>query len=300
MREEEGQAKLLVAQLAQLGILAVANGGGVHWHVDVCPHLNRSLKIHCFWYRHFMEGLSLGMNPGNSRSQLRLPQKSYVGPQFYVLISELGNQVADGRTYSIDEVIQCVSTWISGVSLEKFLASSSFVDKKRRAMEAVATSLHPELRWEIMGDPSYDLWVYRRGRSCRVRDESCAFFVGQAQIALGSRIGNMEADIEAWLIDHTSILSLVSRGIELERHAEVLEIDPARWHWLHVLDRISNPRDTLVEISSLVAELARNSVVSQFYCYTSLNSLCFPQVRIIHGLGTIQVFGLRDSRKMHT
>src|SRR6185503_16077256 len=67
----------------------------------------------------------------------------------------------------------------------------------------------------------------------------------------------------------------LSPRIELERHAEVVETDPARWHWLHVVDRIEDPDDVLAPLRELIGMLAKSPVATKFYSFSSLNHLCF-------------------------
>ena len=69
--------------------------------------------------------------------------------------------------------------------------------------------------------------------------------------------------------------ALALLGVELERHADLIEIDPARWHWLHVLDRVANPDDVLRDLAPLILKLAELAAVSRFYSFSSLNRLCF-------------------------
>src|SRR5207249_36169 len=64
-------------------------------------------------------------------------------------------------------------------------------------------------------------------------------------------------------------------GVELERHAEVLEQDPARWHWLHVRDRIADPDDVLASLHDLIEKLGASPLATTFYSYSSLNRFCF-------------------------
>jgi hypothetical protein len=64
-------------------------------------------------------------------------------------------------------------------------------------------------------------------------------------------------------------------GVELERHAEVPEIDPARWHWLHFGDRISDPRNVPAPLRPLIEALAASPIATRFYTYSSLNMLSF-------------------------
>ncbi|NUP14015.1 MAG: hypothetical protein HOW73_48895 [Polyangiaceae bacterium] len=108
-----------------------------------------------------------------------------------------------------------------------------------------------------------------------MRNDSCGFFVGQAQLAFAQDRPDLSDDIAAWLLRRTPVTQLAARSIQLERHADVLEVDPARWHWLHVLDRIANPRGVLAPLAPLITRLAASPIASRFYSYSSLNRLCF-------------------------
>ncbi len=64
-------------------------------------------------------------------------------------------------------------------------------------------------------------------------------------------------------------------AVELEAHVEHIESNPARWHWLNVLDRIRDDTDVLSPMSELIEKLAESEVVSKFYSYSSMRTLCF-------------------------
>ena len=275
MQQNEEEARQRAENLAKLGVSAEVEGGGVNWHVDVSPVNDRSLRVHCFWYERVLSGVMLGVNPANSRSRLQPLREPYEGPEFYVIVKDSGKPIANGRTYIADEAIKSVRSWISGDSLETLEQTAPFIDERRRAMKAIAVRLDPSLRWEIGGDPSFALWVYGSGRSCCVRNDTCAFLVGEAQVAFAQELTNVASDIAAWLVEEVPLASLEARNIQLEPHADVLEIDPARWHWLHVLDRVTDPNDVLFDLASLIVRLSENSVVSQFYTYSSHYDLCF-------------------------
>jgi hypothetical protein len=55
----------------------------------------------------------------------------------------------------------------------------------------------------------------------------------------------------------------------------MLETDPARWHWLHVGDRINDANDVLAPLADLMRALASSPIATRFYSYSSLNRLCF-------------------------
>lgn len=260
--------------LSTAGIRARASGGGVHWHVDIEPEAPRSLRVHCFWYERAIAALMLGMNPSNARSALRTPPAPYEGPEYFVIVRDGETKVADGRTREAADVVTCARAWLAGGDLER---EAPFIDAKGRAMRALARQLDPGLRHEIGEDPSYELWVYGEGRSCKViASGACSFLIGQAQIALG-HVRDLPAAVRTWLVDRVAVGALATAipEVALERHAEVLEVDPARWHWLHVRDRIADPTDVLAPMRELIEALAESPIARTFYTYSSLDRLCF-------------------------
>ena len=79
-----------------------------------------------------------------------------------------------------------------------------------------------------------------------------SFLLGQAQVAYAAALEDIPKAVSAWLVSRLPMRALAMRmpGVEIERHAEILETDPARWHWLHVRDRIADPNDVLVPLGS--------------------------------------------------
>jgi len=273
MWQEKALARRLVAGLTARGVAAQAEGAGVHWHVTVAPVNGRSLQVNCFWYRRGLSGLLLGMNSANARSQLRPPPTAaYAGPEFEVMLEDGGTRIAEGRTRVMREAIACVRAWVAGASLDAVVADTPFVDEDRRELRAVAGRLDPRIHSEIDGS---ELWAYGDRRACKIGGESCRFFIGQAAVAFAPNSGDLPGDVAAWLLDGVSPANLARRGVLLERHADVLEADPARWHWLHVRDRMANPRDALAALAPLIAVLANSPIVSRFYTFSSLHRLCF-------------------------
>jgi hypothetical protein len=142
----------------------------------------------------------------------------------------------------------------------------------------VAT-LDPAVPVSIGGDPSYEVWAHGDGRSCKVvpgSDGACAFLVGKAQIAFG-RLAEPSRAVSAWLVERVSVPELAMRFSEvaLERHAELIEEEPARWHWLGLLDRAADADDVLAPLRELIEALALRPAVTAFYSFSSLYRLCF-------------------------
>lgn len=117
-------------------------------------------------------------------------------------------------------------------------------------------------------------------RTCELRPlgdgVSCAFRIGSQQIAFAGAVADPAGATAAWLLDRVTIGALARlSGVELERYAEVLEQDPARWHWLHVRDRLADPDDVLRRVFPLLEALAASPIATRFYTFSSLWSLCF-------------------------
>ena len=238
--------------------------------------------MHCFWYHAAMSGLMLGMNPRNARSRSPSKPQSYTGPEYLMILRDRGARVVDGRTRDEPKALQAACTWIEGASLNEVTRDLPFIDRKPRAMRELAARLAPGVRWDIGPEPSCELWAYGDGRSCKatlIDDEevACSFLLGQAQIAYSAELESVSTAIATWLVERVPPVELARRfpAIELESHAELIETDPARWHWLHVLDRIAAPNDVLAPLRELVAELAKSRIATQFYSFSSMNRLCF-------------------------
>lgn len=277
MTDHERLAHELVARLADAGVQGAATGGGVHWRVDLAT-AGRSMRVHCFWYSD-VSGLALGMN-ANARASAHGRPSARTGPEYAVTVGD-GSMSADGRTQDVAQVLTCAKEWLGGCTPVRLAMSAPFIDRLGRAMRAVAERIDPRLGWELGGDPSHELWVHGDGRSCEfklVGDAlDCVFRVGQASVAFASFVDDPAAATSAWLLDRIPVAEVPARidGAALERHAEVLETDPARWHWLHMRDRIADPDDVLADLRPLHERLAASPVATRFFSYSSLNRLCF-------------------------
>ncbi len=275
-------AQSLASALAATGVPARAEGQGVHWHVDAGPRHAKTVRVHCFNYDRGVSALIVGMNPANTRTGQRTEtEPPREGAEYLTVLHEHQALVADGRTADLAAVQAAVKAWLAGRTLTELETIAPYVDAEGRVMRAIAAGIDPALRRDLGGDPSYELWVYGNGRSCRARHRGngveCTFWFGPAQIAYGHDLVDVPSVIHAWLVDHPSIGELPTRvpGVTLGRHAEVLAENPPRWHWLHVLDRIANPDDVLAPLGPLINSLAGSPIATRFYCYSSLNRLCF-------------------------
>jgi hypothetical protein len=278
---EEATARALVARLTAAELGARALGAGVHWRVEAGSPGGRAVVVSCFWYEQVISGVMLRMNPGNARQRPRDGGAAHEGPEYLVVLQHGGKRVADGRTGVEAEAAACVRRWLDGTALDDLARELPFVDHKPRAMRAIAAQLAPGLRWDIEAEPGCALWVYGGDRSCtlapRGEGASLACWIGQAQVAFGGAISDLPAAAAAWLVDRVPIAELASRvpGLELERHVEWIEREPARWHWLHVRDRLAAPDDVLAWSRALIEALAASPIASSFYTYSSLYWFCF-------------------------
>jgi len=278
---DEASARSLATKLASARIAAQAEGAGVHWRVEVNKGESRSLTIHCFWYEAAVSGLLRGVNAANSRAGTwRRSPRPYQGAEYLVILHEGGKGVADGRTRKEAEAVKCARRWVGGESLDEVSRRLTFVDEKPRALRGIAAGLDTRLRWDIGPEPSCELWVYGDGRSCAITPSagvvSIGFHVGQARVARAENLGDLPDAVAAWLVARVAHGDLAKRtGVTLERHAEFIESMPARWHWLHVLDRITDPDDVLAPQRPLIEALAASPVVSEFYSFSSHYWLCF-------------------------
>ncbi|MBL8923160.1 MAG: hypothetical protein JNJ54_30195 [Myxococcaceae bacterium] len=279
MTDQERLAHDLAAVLRAQGLGGSATGGGVHWRVDLTTP-GRAMRVHCFWYG-ASHGLLLGMNPANARARPRPTGNARFGPEYAATLREGAATVAEGRTGDAGEVVACARAWLAGCSRDELAVAAPFVDRLGRFMRAVAGRIDPRLGWELGGDPSYELWVHGEGRSCELKpngeEPSCQFRIGQATVAFTPRLEDVGDATSAWLLERTPLSALPSRvpRASLEPHAEVLESDPARWHWLHMRERIADADDVLAELRPLHERLAASPIATRFFTYSSLNRLCF-------------------------
>lgn len=282
MNPRERIAHALADELRTHGVDAHASGAGVHWKVDAKGTAARTADVSCFWYEASDAAFQLGMNRANDRSRLAASRATYEGPEYLVTLRDGDRSVADGRCRTTEkDVVGAIRTWLSGDELDAVVRVAPFIDALRRKALAVAETLAPSLRREIGTDPSYELWVYGGDRSCEVQAASdglaCAFFLGQAQVGLGTTTDRVSDAVSAWLVERLPLASMTSRvpWLVLERHAELLETNPARWHWMHLLERVEDARDVLAPLRDLVVALSARPMVTAFYSFSSLFRLCF-------------------------
>ena len=85
----------------------------------------------------------------------------------------------------------------------------------RHASAGGAASIRA-LRRSLGSDPVFDLWIYGDGRSCKLEPEdedsiSCAFLLGQAQVARAAVVDDAPAAVAAWLVEGLPLRLLVTR-----------------------------------------------------------------------------------------
>lgn len=273
---QERIARDLAAQLLDANVGVEVTGAGVHWRVEAKAG-GSAVTVHCFWYERVETRLVLGMNRANARSRLQRRAVPYEGAEFLVVLSRDGARVADGRTGKAADVIACVRAWLGGASLEQLAHDAPFVDEKGRAMRALAARLPKQLRWRLEGDPAYALSVRAEGRAVEIVQHDCAFMLGPATVALACEPKDVLHLTSRWLVERIGLSALAASdpSVELERHALVLEKDPAEWHWLHVRDRLADEADVLAPLRDIIQVLARSPIATKFFSFSSLNRFCF-------------------------
>jgi hypothetical protein len=276
--EEERVARSLVELFKSADMSATMSGVGQLWNVEASA-AGRIVRVQCL--HHAPAGLGLVMaSPPSSRSPIfHGPASSHPGPEYVAVLADDSGRVAEGRTRSGADVALGARAWLDGKPLEALLELAPFIDERPRTLRALAARLAPELRWDLGPEPACELWIYGDGRSCRVATSesivATSLHLGQAQVAFGIGL-DVPALSAAWLLERRALADVKRiRGLELERHAELIERDPARWHWLHVRDRLADPSDVLAPLKPLVAALAESALASSFYTYSSSSRLCF-------------------------
>lgn len=266
----------------RLGPDARVVGKGVHWGIEL-GRAQRECKISCFWYEE-PSGLMLGMNPGNAREGLRQAYSSRTGGEYLVRFHDAERRIAGGRTQAIDAVVDAVRAWLDGKSIAEVEQASPFVDKTRRRMRELLAIFEPRCgdvaRCEIDRNIGFELWTYGQGRSCQLHPGednavSASFRLGPAQVAFGDVTGDPATPISRWLHGAT-LADLDALGVPIEAHADLLERgEAARWHWMHVRERIKNPGDVLEDSRPLIERLADRELPTRFFSFSSLNRFCF-------------------------
>jgi hypothetical protein len=270
-REEQRLAEHLCSRLD--GDVSI-EGKGVHWKVLLHADSGRRATANCFAYSARPPGVRMGMNAGNKRVASIPPTTApYVGPEYLVRLLEGDQQVVSGRTRDEDSATAAMTAWTEGKTVHELQPLVPFIGAAQRQRERLAERLEPTLELERGRDPGHDLWIRRAEHSCRFSRGRCVFYL-RSQALAWTTDDPLEA-IHAWVRDGCTVAELATRSVALERHAEHIEQEPARWHWLHVKDRIADPNDVLSPLAPLIHKLADNPIVSRFYTFSSLNRLAF-------------------------
>jgi hypothetical protein len=149
MTSEEQYARRLLKALERLPVAGVqlsVEGSGVHWHCEA-QRGGRSCRVHCF---------------------------DYPGVEYLVSFEADGQSCAEGRTQANAEVVDAVADWLGGCDVIHLYRRFVFVDRRKRALRALASEvvrLQPALTvGEVRHDMSdlYRLWFTTADRACKV------------------------------------------------------------------------------------------------------------------------------------
>jgi hypothetical protein len=270
MVQNEIDAQSLATLLTKAGIAARVRGKDTSWGVEMGSKRGRALLVHCLRYQ-AVTSLTWRL------SHLRRP---YEGPEYRVMLEENDRQIVDGRTRSADDVVACAAAWLSQAAVDEVMRDRPFLDEGPRTMRTLAERLGARFHLDRAEDPGFEFLVYGHGRRCKLHHDraiACGFFLGQAPVAYGVELRDLFGAVEAWLSEATTLGELTTRfpDVELERYAEVVETDPARWHWLHLRDHVADPNTPLAPMRKLIEALAVSPIASTFFTYSSVGHLCF-------------------------
>jgi hypothetical protein len=249
--------------------------------VRVGAEAGRAATVSCIWYEPGILALMLGMNPANARHSLTPKITPYSGAEYDVRLVEAGAEIASGRTTLAEEVPRCLRDWLSGASLDAVVTGADFIDRGPRRIRALAAQLDPSVRASITDTSRHALEARAGARSFRLsmlRDVAvCTLYAGPAALAATTADEAIFAGTRAWLIERVDVAALpsIDERITVNRHAEWFERDAARWHWLHVRDRLNDEDDVLTPLRPLLVRLAESPIATRFFSYTSLYRLCF-------------------------
>lgn len=279
MREEAHHARALAQLMTDVGLDAEVSGDGVHWQVDVALG-PRGVRVHCFHLDPAMTGLMLGMNPANARMSLSPSSAVSEGAQYLVRVSDAGKHIAEGRTPDAAAAVMCAVLWLQGKQVDSVALTTPFLDEEPRLLRQAAETLHPSLQSSVDDRARLTICAERLERWCEVRvvDEGlwCSFRIGQAQAAALAGQIELHEPTRLWLVEKTPVerLALSIAGVRVEPHAQLIESDPAQWHWLRLLERIQDPEDVLAPLRDFIEALSKNPTARRFYSYSSFYRFC--------------------------
>ena len=122
-----------------------------------------------------------------------------------------------GERANVADVVAAARAWLAGADLEQLARGVPFIDRQGRAMRALAAQMNPALRRTLGSNAILELLgIYGDGRSCKLEPEdddsiSCAFLLGQAQVARAAVVDDAPAAVAAWLVERLPLRPLVTR-----------------------------------------------------------------------------------------
>ncbi|GEM_PF-5070574 len=284
MRWQERQARDLIGRLEREGIEATLHGRGVQWTVTAAAW-ERCCRVDC---RHYAEP-SKALETWGPRGNMHLrpstgPATVDAGPD-YVVEFALQDERLAGRTDDPDEAVAAMVAWLGGAGRGHLIDSFAFVERARRTLDAVEDIvLDAEPGVEIVDgqDERADFHLGKRAAECvatpggvpRVAFTSRGTCLAQAEFPDGQRAG---AAILAWLggIDPRDFSDPLVRA---DTHASLF-VDGryAEWSWAHHLDTAREGHGDLHYHLPLLEALAASAVVSPFFAFTSMSTLCLSR-----------------------
>jgi hypothetical protein len=268
----------LIAQLLAAGVEALVDSNTVEGHIEVGKGEARSLRVGCVLYEDLAPASSFD-TLGNDGVRLRRPDEPrYRGPVYFIDAQRDGQTVLRASLRDAGETIDAILDWLTHGSRERLeLREQSIELRQHLALKRISEHFKQLNFWEH----EQDLWLYGEGRSAKLSHSSsgfvCSFLVGPAQVALGVGSTDYLPALEAWILDRisSSALATLDPTIKLEPRGELIEHDPARWHWGYLLDRVAEPHNALAPMKQLVEALASSKTATAFYTFEEEGRLCF-------------------------
>ena len=273
MTEEERIARELVQSfgVARISARAVSERG--HWRV-LTGTVERSLEVTCYWHSWFREVPVATEGINQLRELAGFAVRPHRGAEYRVRVVENGRSVCDGRTQSLDQVLAAASAWLESGDLETVKVHAPFVGARREAMLPLTEALGTR-EWELGPEPAHILSVYGNGRSCSVVHDGskyvCQISLGPVVVAQLNELQDLKDVVRIWLEEESSVTGLRRSlpGITIAPHADYLDTDAAKWHWLSMRTRIGDRYDVLWQLAPFLELVARSSIATRFYSFSS-------------------------------
>jgi hypothetical protein len=281
--EEEAHARELLALLElrvarpSAPVALAMEGAGVHWHVDARAG-ERSCRVHTFHYNR-------------------------EGAEYYLVLSEGTQRLAEGRTRSSDVVPHVLQAWLlDEAPLHELFSRFPFIDRQKRALEALREKVDVVLErlgssrrcsfQKKIGD-FYTLTVAGDARSCELEalqpgsEARCTFSHLGTDLAVGatSDADALATAVGRWL-DSGARVDPLTREFSFvhgEPHAPSYEQGRyAEWLWeFHIAharrSQASGSWEPMVAHLPLLERMARHPVIRRFFVFTSHEVLCFSR-----------------------